>query len=100
MFTDVTTTAGVGSSVFNVGAAFGDLDNDGDLDLYVVTIATGDDVLYRNDGPVGPGGEYVFTDVTASAGITEVGLGMGVHSFDYDNDLDMDLYWTSWRALP
>ena len=55
-FTDVTTEAGVGNAGFSVGSVFGDLDNDGDLDLYVVNFGTGPDALYRNDGPTGPGG--------------------------------------------
>jgi hypothetical protein len=91
-FTDVTTTAGVGNQGFSVGTAFGDLDNDGDLDLYVVNFGDGPDVLYRNDGPVGPGGAYRFTDVTVSAGTTLERSSRGMAFFDYDRDGLLDIF--------
>jgi len=94
-FTDVTTEAGVGNALWGVGCAFGDLDNDGDLDLYVVNFSlgpTGPDVLYRNDGPVGPGGAYEFTDVTVSAQIAVERSSRGMAFIDYDRDGLLDIY--------
>jgi len=91
-FTDVTATARVGHSGFSVGTAFGDLDNDGDLDLYVVSFGEGPDVLYRNDGPVGPGGAYRFTDITAAARTTLERSSRGVALVDYDRDGLLDLF--------
>jgi len=91
-FSDVTATAGVGHTGFSVGTAFGDLDNDGDLDLYVVTFSTGLDALYRNDGPVGPGGAYTFTDIAATAGIVVDRSSRGVAMVDHDKDGLLDLY--------
>jgi len=91
-FTDITDIAGVGSELFSVGAAFGDLDNDGDLDLYVVNFQLGPDVLYRNDGPVGPNGEWQFTDVAEAAGIINQDSSRGMGFFDYDRDGLLDIY--------
>ena len=92
LFTDVTSIAGVGDTGFSVGTAFGDLDNDGDLDLYVVTFTGGPDLLYRNDGPVGPGGDYVFTDVTATAMLTNTSSSRGIALIDYDRDGLLDIF--------
>jgi hypothetical protein len=91
-FVDVTATAGVGAPGFSVGAAFGDLDNDGDLDLYVVQFGEGSDQLYRNDGPIGAGGEHVFTDVAASAGTTIERSSRGVAMLDFNEDGLLDIY--------
>ncbi len=92
VFTDVTTQAGVGHTGFSVGCAFADLDNDNDLDLYIVSFGSGPDVLYRNDGPVGPGGAYQFTDVAAAAGITLEGSSRGMGYIDYNRDGLLDIY--------
>jgi lipoprotein NlpI len=66
------------------GMAFGDYDNDGDLDVYVTNF--GANTLFRNDG------NDVFTDVTAQAGVGDTGIGLSCAFGDYDNDGDLDLY--------
>ena len=50
--------AGTGGRTYKTGAAVGDIDNDGFLDLYVT--AFGPNILYRNNG------DGTFTDVTAT----------------------------------
>ena len=85
------------------GAAFADIDNDGDLDLYIVNIPrplTQDtnvgnpktDVLYRNNA------DGTFTDITDSAGVGHPGYGMGCVFADYDGDGNLDLYVTNYGA--
>ena len=51
----------LGSGVLHTvsGAAVGDYDNDGDIDLYVTNF--GEDQLYRNNG------DNTFTDITTHA---------------------------------
>ena len=84
------------------GAGFADIDNDGDLDLYVVNIPgpfkqnavpanTGaTNVLYRNNG------DGTFTDITQTAGVGHRGYGMGCVFADYDGDGYIDLYVTNY----
>ena len=94
-FRDITDEAGVGNppspaeaqfsnAWLGYGAAWGDYDNDGDLDLYVAY--TGTNILYRNNG------DGTFTDVAVEAGVDYHGNTYGVVWGDYDNDGDLDLY--------
>jgi hypothetical protein len=83
-FTDVTARAGVGLQAYGMGAAVGDYDNDGDLDLFVTTF--GPDTLYRNNG------DGTFTDVTGEAGVSDSFWSASATFFDYDRDGDLDLF--------
>ena len=58
---DVTSETGVGDRSYSMGCACGDVDNDGDVDLYVTNF--GQDVFYRNNG------NGTFTDVSSEVGI-------------------------------
>jgi hypothetical protein len=83
-FTDVTERAGVGLDAYGMGAAVGDYDNDGDLDLFVTTF--GPDTLYRNNG------NGTFSDVTAEAGVSDPLWSTSATFFDYDRDGNLDLF--------
>lgn len=83
-FEDVTDRAGVGFVGFGMGAAWGDYDNDGNLDLYVT--AYGDNCLYRNRG------DGTFEDVTQASGVNDSRFSAGCSWADYDRDGDLDLY--------
>ena len=83
-FIDVSDAAGVGDPGYGHGAAVGDVDNDGDLDLYVTNY--GLDGLYRNEG------DGSFMDVTESAGLAGESWSSSAAFLDYDADGDLDLY--------
>ncbi len=84
-FTDIgATLTGVGSS----SAAWGDYDNDGDLDILLIGYDTSlgyASRVYRNDGPASG---WTFSDT--NAGIVDVNNG-SVAWGDYDNDGDLDI---------
>jgi len=84
-FTNVTVEAGVGEVGLCLGSVFGDYDDDGDPDLYVVN-DFGRKTLYRNEG------DGTFTDVTVETGTLAYGAGMSASFGDYDNDADLDIY--------
>jgi tetratricopeptide (TPR) repeat protein len=113
-FEDLTKAIGLGGDRdWPTSAAFADLDNDGDLDLYVCHYGTWDtanprvckdpsgaftiacdprsiaslpDHVFRNDGSR-------FVDVTAEAGIVDRdGRGLGVVASDLDGDGKIDLF--------
>jgi enediyne biosynthesis protein E4 len=83
-FTDVTDAAGVGFTGVGMGAAVGDYDGDGDLDLYVT--AYGSNALFRNNG------KGTFTDVTREAGVDDPRWSTSAAFIDYDRDGDLDLF--------
>ena len=83
-FRDATESAGVGDTGVGMGAAVGDVDGDGDDDLYVTNF--GPNVLYRNLG------EGRFEDVTAEARVASPGWSVSAGFFDFDGDGDLDLY--------
>jgi hypothetical protein len=73
------------------GAAFLDYDNDGLLDIFIVSGKGGLSRLYHNEG------KGRFTDVTVAMGLGAAsGWGQGVCAADYDNDGFIDLFVTYW----
>ncbi len=79
------------------GVAFLDYDNDGWLDIFVLTgtrwegaPAGATNRLYRNNR------DGTFTDVTAKAGLERTGWFSGVTVGDYDNDGFEDIFITGW----
>ena len=84
-FEDVTDAAGLGSTRWGAGVAVGDVDNDGDPDLYVCNL--GKNQLWRNNG------DGTFTDVTEEAGggieFDHVTPGAALGDIDLDGDLDL-----------
>lgn len=88
-FENVTEKAGVGlDDRISVGAAFADVDNDGDQDLFVTTVRMGN-VLFRNEG------DGTFVDISESAGVGLVAHSSGAAFFDYDQDGWLDLVVTN-----
>ena len=83
-FTDVTDAAGVGLKTFGMGAAVGDVDGDGDLDLYVTGFES--NTLFRNNG------DGTFADITRDAGLVDARWSTSAAFLDYDRDGDLDLY--------
>ncbi len=108
-FTDVSAASGISfrhsaarerrfalPEMVGAGAAWLDHDGDGDLDLYLVQSGDLDDGavtavgnrLFANDGGV-------FHDVTEATRAGDPGYGMGCAVGDYDRDGDPDLYVTN-----
>jgi hypothetical protein len=84
-FEDVTAAAGVGSpGYWAQGCVFGDVDDDGRVDLFVTGF--GRYILYRNQG------DGRFRDVTDAAGLRARGWSTGAAFGDYDADGRIDLY--------
>jgi len=87
-FEDVTGSSGTGHTGYGMGAAVGDYDGDGDLDLYVTNL--GANVLYRNEG------DGTFNEVSASQGLDDPGWGASAAWLDFDLDGDLDLFVTNY----
>ncbi|HXD75005.1 MAG TPA: VCBS repeat-containing protein, partial [Vicinamibacterales bacterium] len=77
--------------IIGSGAALFDMDNDGDLDVFLVQYK-GQSRLFRNNLETA---SLTFTDVTDRSGIVSAGNGMGVAAGDFNNDGCVDLYLTN-----
>ena len=104
-FTESAEKWGIADTTRSTQAAFFDMDDDGDLDLYVIntpmqgerklsgqevadlirTRRSPTDRLYRNEGDR-------FTDITATSGIWNMGYGLGLSISDLDGDGRPDIY--------
>lgn len=112
VFKEMADEYGLADTSWSVHAAFFDYDNDGDLDMYLVTTklarrenasfnsntinndSADVDKLFRNDyNPVLK--HPVFTDVSKQVGINEHGYGLGVNVVDINNDGWKDIYVTN-----
>ena len=97
-FVDVTEASGAGHQGNGRGAAVGDYDQDGDLDLYITNL--GPNALLQNNG------DGTFSDVTAEAHVGHPGWGASAAFFDADQDGDLDLFvanyvdWSPGAELP
>ena len=92
-FADVTEAAGFEASGYGMGVAVGDVDGDGDPDLYVSGL--GDNRLWINRG------DGTFTDATDAAGANDPRWSTSATFFDADLDGDLDLWvdnYLAWTA--
>jgi hypothetical protein len=84
-FVDISTSAGFDESFYGMGAAVGDYDNDGWVDLFATAVG-GNHLFHNNQGR--------FTEVTAQAGVAgaDDAWSTGAAFVDTDNDGDLDLF--------
>ena len=92
-FTDVTAEVGVVTDDRGRGASFIDVDNDGDLDLYVCNDERPNQ-LFVNDG------KGKFRENATAAGVDFNGASVTATFADYDRDGDLDLYLVTNRVEP
>lgn len=91
-FEDRTQESGLAGAGYGVGCAVGDVDNDGDADLYVTR--------YEQDGLFLNHGDGTFADVTEASGIRENDWGTCAAFFDYNRDGLLDLIVVNYTADP
>ncbi len=82
-FSEVPEAAGLADPGYGHGCAVGDIDNDGDVDVFVTNY--GANRLYQNEGGT-------FRDITEQAGIEGEHWSSASAFFDYDRDGLLDLF--------
>ncbi len=95
-FTDVTQAAGIAESLGKgLGVVCGDIDNDGDVDIFVANDTT-PNFLYLNNGD----GTFTEDALFAGVALSEEGRaysGMGANLGDFDNDGYLDIVITNFQ---
>ena len=96
-FTNVAAEAGVADVGHGRGVAWGDINNDGFMDILIGNQVgsdhPGDNKLYRNNG------DGTFTDISVSSGIAENVRTRCVSMADYNNDGLLDLYTVNFGTM-
>jgi len=85
-FTRITSGAMVNDVSDSRSVNWTDIDNDGDLDLFVTNESNTNEAMYRNDG-VG-----VFVKITSGILVNNAANTMSSSWADYDNDGDLDVF--------
>ncbi len=88
-WTDVTSETGVGNTGNTDGAVSGDINNDGNLDLYITNLGGGYNALYLNQG------NGTFINRTSFYGVGDVGDGRTCDMIDFNNDRLLDIFTTN-----
>lgn len=83
-FQDISVGSGLDFHCSCMGVDFGDMDHDGDYDIYVTNY--GVNFLFENNG------DGTFTDKGDYFQVNDHGMGWGTFWFDFDNDADQDIY--------
>jgi hypothetical protein len=86
-----------GRAQSGMGAAAGDYDGNGYLDIFVTNFARDTNTLYKNLG------NMFFVDSTLAAGLGEISLpylGWGAHLADFDNDGLRDIFVANGHVYP
>ncbi len=106
-FEDISASSNINRDIaFSTSATFGDINNDGYLDIYVGNFLGKpvDEVLGPDGFPISGGhpgsdnflylnnGDMTFTNIAEQVGITNGGTAWSVTFSDYDNDHDVDLH--------
>ncbi len=89
-FSDVTEASGLGDRGYGMGVVVGDIDNDGDPDVYLTHF--GPNVLYLNEG------DGTFSR-KANSGTEDDGFGSSAAFFDYDTDGLLDLFVANYNTF-
>lgn len=88
-FTEVSSALNLNDPIQTWSSAWGDFDNDGDMDVFVgaSSTANGTHKLMRNNG------NSTFTDVTSTSGILPSLTNTGIENatYDFDNDGNLDI---------
>ncbi len=97
-FTDITAKSGIsGANGKGLGVVCGDIDNDGDLDIFVANDTT-PNFLYRNDSDTAI--QMTEDALFAGVALSEEGRaysGMGANLGDFDNDGYLDIVITNFQ---
>jgi len=84
-FTKISSGIVVSDGGNSIGNSWGDYDNDGDLDLFVLDLGA-DNLFYQNDG------NLQFIKITEGDIVNDGGWSHSCNWGDYDNDGDLDIF--------